>query len=88
MQTKLYRIDKGIKVAAIGVSHKATKPSAVALTMHKLAKGESFLIKDELAALKASKVMRDFQKRERIRKGTRGFTSRKVSTGLRIWRVR
>jgi hypothetical protein len=88
MQNKLYKIDKGIKLTPVAVSHRATLPSAAALTLAKLDKGDSFLIRDELAALKASKVLRDFQKRERARKGSRAFTSRKVGTGTRIWRVR
>jgi hypothetical protein len=88
MQNKVYRIDKGIKLTPIAVSHRATLPSAAALTLVKLDKGDSFLIKDELSALKATKVLRDFQKRERARKGSRVFTSRKVGAGVRIWRVR
>lgn len=88
MQTKLYKIDKGIKLPAISVSHKATAPSPVALTIAKLEKGDSFLVREELAALKAGKVLRDFQQRERARKGTRQFTARKSGSGVRIWRVK
>lgn len=88
MQTKLYKIEKGIKLPAVAVSRKATVPSPAALAVGKLDKGESFLVKDELEALKAAKVLRDFQKRERERKGTREFASRKVGKGMRIWRVR
>ena len=50
--------------------------------------GRELIITDELAALKATKVLRDFQKRERERKSKREFTSRKVGKGMRIWRVR
>ena len=87
MDSKLYKIEKGIKVAAVGVSRKATMPSAAALTMSKLAKGESFLIRDELAALKAQKVVKDYNARERIKHG-KAFIARRVGSGLRIWRAK
>ena len=43
--SKLYKIEKGIKVPEIAVSRIAVFPSAVALTLAKLEKGDSFLIK-------------------------------------------
>ena len=85
---KLYKIETGIKLPTIAVSHKATMPSRAALTMATLEKGESFLIKDELDALKATKVMRDFNTRERERKTGREFVQRKVGKGIRMWRVK
>ena len=88
MQSKLYKIDKGIKIPARAVSHKATAPSGAALTLQKLDRGDSFLIKDELAALKAIKVVRDFNTRERNRKSGKQFMTRKAGDGARIWRVR
>lgn len=88
MKTKLYKIEAGIKVSAVAVSHKASVPSVAAMTMAVLEKGDSFLVKDELEALKAAKVMRDMQARERDRNGTREFTARKVGKGVRIWRVK
>ena len=88
MQIKLYKIDKGIKLPPIAVSQEATKPSAAALTLAKLEKGDSFTVGNELEALKAARVLQGFQKRERARKGGREFASRKVGVGMRIWRVR
>lgn len=88
MQNKLYKIDKGIKLPPVAVNHTPSTPSAAALTLAKLEKGDSFLIRDELAAMKAMKVVRDFQKRQRQRETGREFTSRKVGAGVRIWRVR
>jgi hypothetical protein len=88
MNVKLYKIEKGIKVAAVGMSRKATVPSAAAQTMSKLAKGESFLIRDELAALKAQKVVKDYNGRERAKRDGKAYVARRVGMGLRIWRVR
>lgn len=85
---KIYKIEKGIKVPAVAINREPSEPSAAALTLQKLDKGESFLIKDELDAIKAVKVVRDAMGRERARKSAKEFTTRKVGTGVRIWRVK
>ena len=85
---KLYKIDKGIKLPKPAVSKVATAPSRVAQTLQALATGDSFLIKDELEALKASKVVRDFNGRERERANGRTFSTRRIGDGIRIWRVK
>ena len=87
-EPKLYKIDKGLKVPKIAVNRKQTTPSLTSLTMQVLEKGDSFLIKDEVAALKSMKVVRDFVSRDRKRDVDRVFTTRKVGNGLRIWRVK
>ena len=87
MKTKLYKIEKGIKVPAPATSHKATAPSRAALTMRAWKKGESFLIADELEAVKAQKEMRDFVAQERARKSGAAYVQRKAGVGVRIWRT-
>lgn len=82
------RLIKGVKLPPIAVNHEANIPTGAALTIAKLEKGDSFLVSNELAALKATQVLRGFQKRERARKGGREFTSRKAGAGVRIWRIR
>jgi hypothetical protein len=84
---KLYKIDKNIKLPPVAISRKPSTPSVVALTIDALNKGDSFLIRDPLDGLKAEKRMRDFNARERERKGERLFVSRKVPLGVRIWRT-
>ena len=56
--------------------------------MQELYKGESFLVKDLVAASSASKVMRDFMRRKHARDSIREFVSRKIGAGVRIWRVK
>ena len=85
---KTYKIEKGIKVPAIGQRTGAVKVSPVAATMSELKKGESFLVKSPLEVVKAEKVMRDYMRRERERAGDRVFTSRRMSGGVRIWRIK
>ena len=87
-EPKFYKIDKGLKVPAIAVNREPTTPSRTSLTMQVLEKGDSFLIKDEVTALKSLKVVRDFVSRDRKRDVNRVFTTRKVGNGLRIWRVK
>ena len=85
---KLYRIEKGIKLPPAAHPKVSGKPSAVAATLIVLEKGDSFIVRDPLAALGAGKIMRDFVTRERKRDGTREFASRKAGAGLRIWRIK
>lgn len=85
---KLYKIEKGIKVPPVAVSHQPTAPSAAALTLQLLEKGESFLIRNELEALKAGKVVRGANARETARKSGKEFLTRKAGKGLRVWRVK
>lgn len=89
-QTKvtLYKVEKGIKVPPIAVNHEPTMPSAAALTLHVLEKGDSFLIKDELAAIKGSKVVLGANAREAVRKSGKAFVTRKVGKGMRVWRTK
>lgn len=81
-QPKLYKIEKGIRIPP---EARATngRPGAVALTLQRLEKGDSFLVREELEALKARKIVRDASK-----KNGRGYTTRKAGKGVRIWRVR
>ena len=88
MDVKLFKIEKEIKVPAIEQSHEPTMPSAVALTLVNLTKGDSFLVKGELEEMKASKVVYSANKRERVRKSGKEFLTRRVKNGLRIWRVK
>ena len=85
---KTYKIEKGIKVPAIGQRTGTVKVSPVAATMSELKKGESFLVKSPLEMVKAEKVLKDYKRRERQRKGERAFTSRRIGSGVRIWRVK
>lgn len=86
--SKLYKIERGLKVPPILVNRRPSPPSAAALTIAQLQKGESFLIANELEAMKAMKVVRDFSTSERARGGKRQLTTRKVGKGLRVWRTR
>lgn len=85
---KLYKIEKGIEIPPILRAGSNGKSSAVVATVQCLKRGESFLVKDPLDAVKASKALRDFMRRERSTDGKRAFISRKIGAGLRIWRVR
>lgn len=79
---QLYRIEKGVKLPRPSRASGASTPSRAALTMAALAVGESFLIKDELDALKAVKSMMDMSRKDRK------FTSRRQPKGgVRIWRI-
>lgn len=79
---QLYRIEKGVKLPRPSRASGASTPSRAALTMAALAVGESFLIKDELDALKAVKSMMDMSRKDRK------FTSRRQDKGgVRIWRI-
>ena len=88
MAEKLSKIETGFKVPARLVNREPSTPSATALTMNKLEKGQSFLIRDELQALKAAKVVRDYCARQRERKTEHPFTSRRIGKGMRVWRVK
>ena len=88
MKIKPYKIESGIKIPEMGKSGGGTEVSMAALAMGKLEKGDSFLIKDELTSLRASKAMRDFNRRESTRGSKRAFLSRKSGKGVRIWRVK
>jgi hypothetical protein len=83
-----YKIEKGIKVPPPARAISNGKSSRAALTMSKLEKGQSFLIKEIVEAMLAEKKMRDFMRRERERGGKRAFVSRRVGGGVRIWRVK
>ena len=85
---KPYKIESGLKVPPISVNRQPSQPSAAAMTIAMLGKGQSFQIADELEAMKARKVLLDFTASEKTRKGTREFTARKVGGGVRIWRVK
>ena len=79
---QLFKIEKGVKVPPPSRPTTASQPSRAALTMAKLEVGDSFLIRDELEAMKADKSMRGMQRKDRK------FTSRRLPKGLRIWRVK
>ena len=86
---KIYKIESGIRIPAVVLRNGGDTPvSAVAATLARLEKSQSFLVKDALQALKAAKVLNDFARREKKRDGGRQFTSRRIKDGLRIWRVK
>ena len=79
---KLYKIEKGMAIPEVEQAYHG-KPGAVALTMQVLELGQSFLVKDELEAVKARKTVQDISRR-----GGKVFTTRKVGKGVRIWRTK
>ena len=85
---KPYKIDKGIKLPPVSVSNGANEMSRAVVTMLELKKGESFLVTDASESLRAEKRMRDFMLRERRRGGGKEFASRRLKTGVRIWRTK
>ena len=87
-EQKTYKIEKGIKLPPPARAVASVRISATAATLVKLDKGESFLVKDALEALRAAKTMRDCLARERKSKTGREYASRKVGDGVRIWRVK
>ena len=84
---KLYKTEKGIKVPPPAQAVSNGMPSMAAATMAMLEKGESFLVKDTLDAMRAEKKMRDLNARQRKSDG-RVFTARRTGGGVRIWRVK
>ena len=84
-EVKLYKIETGIKIPDVTQAQNG-RPGAAALTLAQLEKGDSFLVKDALTAIKAEKVVRGFNKRGRI--SGRVFTTRKTGSGVRIWRTK
>ncbi len=56
--------------------------------MQAMEAGDSFLIADALEAIKAEKVVKDSNGREREKKSGRSFIMRRLPKGLRIWRVK
>ena len=88
MNTKLYKIESGMKIPLVMLNTKPTQASAVSLTLTKLEKGQSFLVKDALEAMRAAKIVRGAVARERERHGSRSYTTRKAGEGIRIWRVK
>jgi len=86
----IYKLDNDIKVPiVVARGGNSNKPSRVARTLAAMSQGQSFLIKDELEALKALKIVKDYSARERARGGSRQFVARRVNKGyLRIWRVK
>lgn len=86
---QLYKIEKGIPVAKPATATSDGRPSKTSATMQAMAKGDSFLITGSLDALKAPKIVRDFNGRERRRgEKPRVFVTRKMSDGVRIWRAK
>jgi hypothetical protein len=85
---KPYKIDKKIKVPPPSRPKIATTTSRAAMTMQTLGAGESFLVADPFEAIKAEKSMRDMNATSRRRKDGRRYTSRRLSNGLRIWRLK
>ena len=85
---KPYKIEKRIKVPAPSRPTTASTVSRAAITMQVLDVGDSFLVSDDLDAVKAEKSMRDMNAKCRARKDGRHFTSRRLPKGLRIWRAK
>ena len=57
-------------------------------TMNQMNIGDSFLVRDALEGIKATKCMRDKNTRGRQNGGGRLFASRQVKQGVRIWRIK
>ena len=87
-EPKTYKIEKGVKLPPPGKAVASVQIGPTTATLAKLEKGESFLVKDALEALRAAKTMRDCQARERESKTGREYASRKIGDGVRIWRVK
>ena len=85
---KVFKIEKGIKIPPKSQPTPSIQVSMAVATMAALAKGESFLIKDPLEAVKAEKRMRDLNARQRDNNGGRVYAARKVGGGTRIWRTK
>ena len=83
-----YRIEHGIKIPPVTQPKASQLVSRAVATMNLLKKGESFLVKDPIEAMHASKQMRDLLRRERERSGNRQFTLRKTGAGVRFWRMK
>ena len=82
---KLYKIESGIVMPEPVVANGDGMPSRVFLTMKLLEVGQSFLIADELEAMKAARVVKDSNSRL---KGEKKFAMRKMKKGARVWRVK
>ena len=85
---KTYKIDKGIDLPAVAFSNGDNSTSRVVMTLALLEKGESFLIKDPLEAMRAEKRTRDYMRRERERGSKKQFAARRLHGGVRIWRIK
>ena len=85
---KLYKIEKGMKVPPPAHSTSGETISPAVATMQALQKGDSFLIKDALDAVRGEKKMRDLNARQRENGSGRVYTARKIGGGVRIWRVK
>ena len=85
---KPYKVEKGMRMPEEGeFGGGVGQPSRVGATLAVMEKGESFLLRDELEALKASKIMRDKGRRDKAAGRTLEFAMRRVKNGWRIWRV-
>ena len=75
---KLYKIEKGVPVPEVSHVTGNGEPSRVIETLKLLEKGDSFLIKDPLDALRAVKVVTDFNRRKRLKGDKMSFTTRRL----------
>jgi hypothetical protein len=82
-----YKIDKGVKIHDPIAGQSSGQPSRVTATLQLLEKGDSFGIADALEAMKASKIVRDFNARQRTSTQPRKFVTRKYREGIRVWRT-
>jgi len=85
---KTYKIESSVKLPPPSRPKTKSLPSRAAMTMQALAVGESFLVRDDLEAIRAEKSMRDMNASARERKDGRRYASRRLPKGLRIWRVK
>ena len=83
-----YKIDKGVAIPEVAVSTIASEPSRAAITLQMMEVKDSFLVKDELEAIKTGKVVVDYNSRQRKNGSGKAFTTRKIKTGVRVWRVK
>lgn len=56
--------------------------------MQAMVKGDSFQVKDALEGVRAEKVVRDRNRRERMSGGGRKYVARRIGSGYRVWRVK
>ena len=82
-----YKIEKGIKIPDPVAGTSSGQPSRVTATLQLLENGDSFGIADTLDAMKASKIVRDFNARQRTSTQPRKFVTRKYREGIRVWRT-
>jgi hypothetical protein len=86
-KVQIYKLEKGVKIPEVAQSFGSGQPGKVSLTLHAMEVGHSFAIPSELEALKAIKIVMDFNGREKKRANGKKFATRRVKKGIRVWRT-